>query len=62
MSELNPEEKSKTTRSKLVAKNFDFDFFTSVYQTKSGNTYYFLYDQGYRAIENDGFILVKKDN
>ena len=61
LSELNPDEKSKTTRTKLVAKNFDFDFFTSIYQTKNGNTYYFLYDQGYRAIENDGFILVKKE-
>lgn len=62
LSELNPTEKSETTRSKLIDKNFDFSFFTSVYQTKNGYTYYFLYDQGYRAIENDGFLLVKKDN
>lgn len=62
LSELNPDGKSKTTRTKLLGKGFDFEFFTSVYQTKTGNTYYFLYDLGYRAVENEGFILVKKDN
>lgn len=60
--ELNPEDKTKTTRTKLLSKGFDFEFFTSIYQTKTGNTYYFLYDQGYMAIENDGFVLVKKDS
>ncbi|MVO09552.1 hypothetical protein GOQ30_10315 [Flavobacterium sp. TP390] len=60
--ELNPEDKTKTTRNKLLSKGFDFEFFTSIYQTKTGNTYYFLYDQGYMAIENDGFVLVKKDS
>ena len=62
LSELNPENKTKTTKTKLVSKGFDFEFFTSIYQTKTGNTYYFLYDQGYMAIENDGFVLVKKDS
>ncbi|MDK2771491.1 MAG: hypothetical protein KYX68_04585 [Flavobacterium sp.] len=60
--ELNPENKTKTTRTKLLAKGFDFEFVTSVYETKNGNTYYFLYDQGYMAIENDGYVLVKKDS
>lgn len=62
LSTLNPEGKSKTTRTKLLGRGFDFEFFTSIYQTKTGNTYYFLYDLGYMAVENDGFILVKKDN
>lgn len=60
--ELNPDDKTKTTRTKLVSKGFDFEFFTSIYQTKTGNTYYFLYDQGYMQIENDSFVLVKKDS
>ncbi|UOX34998.1 hypothetical protein LXD69_05665 [Flavobacterium sediminilitoris] len=60
--ELNPDDKTKTTRTKLVSKGFDFEFFTSIYQTKTGNTYYFLYDQGYMPIENDSFVLVKKDS
>jgi hypothetical protein len=60
--ELNPDGKSKTTRTKLLGKGFDFDFFTSIYRTKTGNTYHFLYDQGYLALENEWYMLVKKDN
>ena len=42
-------------------KGFDFEFFTNLLQTKTGNTYYFVYDQGYLFLENDAFMLVKKD-
>lgn len=62
LADLNPDGKSKTTRSKLLSKGFDFEFFTSIYTTKTGNVYYFLYDQGYMALENEGYVLVKKDN
>lgn len=61
LSELNTEGKSKSTRAKLLSKGFDFDFFTNILQTKTGNTYYFLYDQGYLPLENDFYMLVKKD-
>ena len=61
LSALNVDWKSKTTRTKLLGKGFDFEFFTNILNTKTGNTYYFLYDQGYLALENDYFMLVKKD-
>ena len=61
LSELNVEGKTKTSRVKLIAKGFDFEFFTNILNTKTGNTYYFLYDQGYMALENEYYILVKKD-
>ena len=61
LSELNIDVKSKTTRSKLLNKVFDFEYFTSIWNTKTGNTYYFVYDQGYMALESDFFILVKND-
>jgi hypothetical protein len=61
LSALNVDGKSKTTRAKLLSKGFDFDFFTNILNTKTGNTYYFIYDQGYLALENDYFMLVKKD-
>lgn len=61
LSELNPEGKSKTNRTKLIAKGFDFEHFTSIYTTKTGNVYYFLYDHGYMAIENDNYVLVRKE-
>lgn len=59
--ELNADGKSRTSRAKLLSKGFDFDFFTNILQTKTGNTYHFLYDQGYMAVENDYYVLVKKD-
>lgn len=61
LSELNTEGKSKTTKHKLLSKGFDFEYFTNILQTKSGNTYYFLYDQGYMYLDNDFYMLVKKD-
>ena len=61
LSALNVDGKSKTTRTKLLSKGFDFEFFTNILNTKTGNTYYFIYDQGYMALENDYFMLVKKD-
>jgi hypothetical protein len=62
LTEFNPDGKAKATKNKLLAKGFDFDYFTSIYTTKTGNTYYFLYDHGYMAIENDNYVLVKKDS
>ena len=61
LSELNPDGKSKTTRTKLLSKGFDFEFFTNILQTKTGNTYHFIYDQGYLFLDNDFYMLVKKD-
>ncbi len=61
LSELNSEGKSKTTKHKLLSKGFDFEYFTNVLQTKNGNTYHFLYDQGYMHLDNDFYMLVKKD-
>ena len=59
--ELNKEGKSKTTREKLLSKGFDFDYFTNILSTKTGNSYRFVYDQGYLVLENDFYMLVKKD-
>ena len=61
LSEINTEGKSKTTRAKLLSKCFDFEFFTNILETKTGNTYFFVYDQGYRALEDDFYMLVKKE-
>lgn len=61
LTELNTDGKGKTSRDKLLSKGFDFDFLTNILETKTGNTYYFLYDQGYRILENDYYMLVKKE-
>lgn len=61
LEELNPENKIKISRSKLIARGFNFDYFTSIYTTKTGNVYYFVYDQGYLPLENDFYALVKRN-
>ena len=62
LSNLNLEGKSKITKTKLLSKGFDFAFFTNILNTGTGNTYYFVYDQGYRLLDNDYYILVKKEH
>lgn len=61
LSVLNVDGKGKVTKAKLLSKGFDFEFFTNILQTKTGNTYYFVYDQGYRILEDDYYMLVKKE-
>ena len=61
LEQLNPHQKTKKTRAQLIALGFDFNYFTSIYTTKTGNTYYFVYDQGYLPLKNDFFALVKRD-
>jgi predicted nucleic acid-binding Zn ribbon protein len=61
LSNLNLSGKTKTTRSKLINHNFDFNFFTSTYTTKAGKTYFYIYDQGYLPLEDEYYLLIKRD-
>lgn len=61
LTQLNTSGKTKITRVKLLSSNFDFNTFTSIYTTKTGNTYFYVYDQGYLALENDYFLLIKRE-
>ena len=61
LTELNKSGKTKITRVKLLSSNFDFNVFTSIYTTKTGNTYYYVYNQGYLLLENDYYLLIKRD-
>ena len=60
LEELNPDQKTKTTRSKLIEKGFDFNYLTTIYTTKTGKVYYFVYDQGYLPLEDDYYALVRR--
>lgn len=62
LSELNTSGKTKVSRTKLYDKGFDFQLFTSIYTTKKGSTYFYVYDEGYLALENEIFLLIKRDN
>ena len=61
LSDLNITGKTKVAKAKLLNNNFDFNVFTSIYTTKTGNTYYFVYDQGYLPLEKDFYLLIKKE-
>ncbi|HZW63660.1 MAG TPA: hypothetical protein VFF15_08475 [Flavobacteriaceae bacterium] len=59
---LNPQQKTKTTRNKLIQMGFDFNYFTSTYTTKAGTVYYFVYNQGYLPLEDEYYALVKRES
>ena len=44
----------------LLECGFNFTYVTHYYSTKKGDTYYFCYDFGYRALGNQQYLLVKK--
>lgn len=60
LEQLTPREKAKTTKEELLFNGFNFYYFTNIYQTKQGKTYYFVYDYGYLELDNEEYALVKK--
>lgn len=58
---LNSKDKTKTTKERLLRSGFNFEYFTSIYTTKTGSVYFYLYDQGYLALDNDYYLLVKRE-
>ncbi|QNJ97381.1 hypothetical protein [Constantimarinum furrinae] len=58
---LNSNNKTKVTKMSLSQRGFNFEYFTGIYTTKAGTIYYYLYDQGYLPLDNDYYLLVKKD-
>ncbi|OYQ35119.1 hypothetical protein CHU92_11110 [Flavobacterium cyanobacteriorum] len=61
LSELNTDGKTKVSKARLLSRGFDFEHLTSIRHTKNGTTYYFLYEQGYMPLDNDYFLLVRRD-
>lgn len=62
LEELNPHGKSKSSREELLHRGFDFNYFTSIYETKKGGRYYFVYEQGYIELpENTLALVVQKE-
>ena len=62
LEDLNVHQKTKVPKAKLLEKGFDFTYFTSIYVTKAESTYYYVYDQGYLPLENEYYLLVKKNS
>ncbi len=55
------EGKSKVNFKKLHDKGFNFSYHTHIYTTKTGAVYYFCYEYGYLKLENDYYMLVKRN-
>ncbi len=60
--DLVPEESGKAsiTTKKLTTIGFNFDYMTHFLTTKTGNTYYFCFEYGYRKLDDQYCLLVKK--
>ncbi len=55
------ESTAKTHRDKLLELGYNFKYFTHQYKTKTGNTYHYVYEYGYMGLENNWFLIVKKE-
>jgi len=58
LSTLCPANKARVLRKALTG--FDFSHFTHLQKTRTGNTYYFVYDMGYLALKNDCILIVRE--
>lgn len=56
------EGKAKTTKNKLLSSGFDFEFHTNIRTYKNGSQYVFIYDIGYKILDEDFVLVVKKDS
>jgi len=59
LSEINVEGKTKIPKSKLDGLGFDFNYFTNSKVYKNGSEYRFIYDHGYKILEDHYVLIVK---
>ncbi len=55
------EQMSKTNRDKLLQVGFQFKYITHTYTNQKGNVYFFCYEYGYLPLENNRYLLVKRN-
>ena len=55
-----PDGKGKVHKDELLFRGFNFDYFTNIYTTKSGTSYFFVYDYGYLSLEDEKYAVVKR--
>jgi len=59
--ELNPDDEATVHRDQLIARGYNFEFHTNSQITPDGRVYYFCFELGYLALENDYFQLIKRE-
>lgn len=52
---------AKVNQAKLLEKGFQFKYHTHLYQTKTEKTYFYCYEYGYLPLDNNWYLIVKKD-
>ena len=52
---------AKTNHDKLIEKGFQFKYHTHIYNTKTEKTYFYCYEYGYLPLENNWYLIVKKN-
>jgi hypothetical protein len=55
------EQTAKVNSEKLLQKGYQFKYHTHLYSTKNGNTYYYCYEYGYLPLENNRYLIVKRN-
>jgi predicted nucleic acid-binding Zn ribbon protein len=58
---LNPGGKTRVARDRMLKEGYNFTYHTHSYGTLKGTVYYFCYEYGYLAIENEMILIVKND-
>ncbi|MCC6721280.1 MAG: hypothetical protein IT243_03695 [Bacteroidia bacterium] len=58
----NEEGKANVHSKKLTSQGFNFDYYTNIINTKTGNTYFFCYEYGYRMLEDNYYLIVKRQD
>jgi hypothetical protein len=53
--------KIKVSEKKLHDRSFNFNYHTNIYKTRTGAVYYFCYEYGYLLLENNFYMLVKRN-
>jgi hypothetical protein len=59
LTEVNTDGKTKVAKSKLDGLGFDFDYITNLKVYKNGSEYKFIYDYGYKLLEDDFVLIIK---
>jgi predicted nucleic acid-binding Zn ribbon protein len=52
---------AKASKDKLIEKGFQFKYHTNLYKAKNGNTYFYCYEYGYLPLENNWYLIVKRE-
>lgn len=58
---INKDGKTKTTKTKLISAGINFEYITQIVIYKNGSEYRFVYNQGFKFLEDDWVLLVKKE-